>query len=47
VNKHAAAALDGITGADVDWAGSRGLNEHERQALELPEEHSQLAAGHR
>jgi hypothetical protein len=31
--RHAVAALDGITGVRVDWAGSRGLNEHERQAL--------------
>jgi hypothetical protein len=45
--RHAVAALDGITGARVDWADSRGLNEHERQALELSEERSQLAAGHR
>jgi hypothetical protein len=45
--RHAVAALDGITGARVDWADSRGLNEHERQALELSEERSQFAAGHR
>jgi hypothetical protein len=45
--RHAVAALDGITGARVDWADSRGLNEHERQALELSEERGQLAAGHR
>ncbi len=45
--RHAVAALDGITAASVDWADSRGLHEHERQALELSEERSQLAAGHR
>ena len=45
--RHAAAALDGIAGARVDWADSRGLNEHERLALVLSEERSQLAAGHR
>jgi hypothetical protein len=43
--RHAVAALDGITGARVDWADSLGLNEHERQALKLAEERSQLAAG--
>jgi hypothetical protein len=47
--RHAVAVLDGIAGARVDWADSRGLNMHERQALELSEdeERSQLAAGHR
>jgi hypothetical protein len=30
---HAVAALDGITGAHVDWAGSKGLDEWERKAL--------------
>jgi hypothetical protein len=39
-----AAALDGITGAHVDWADSKGLNEWERKALELSEERSQLPA---
>ena len=33
--RHAVAALDGISGARVDWADSRGLNEYERLALEL------------
>ena len=36
--RHAVAALDGITGAHVDWADSKGLNEWERKALELSEE---------
>ncbi len=45
--RHAVAALDGIAGARVDWADSRGLNEHERLALDLSEERSQFAAGHR
>lgn len=40
---HAVAALNGITGAHVDWADSKGLNQWERQALELAEERSQLA----
>jgi hypothetical protein len=42
--RHAVAALDGITGAHVDWADSKGLNESERKALELSEERSQLPA---
>jgi hypothetical protein len=33
--RHAVAALDGITGAHVDWADSKGLNQWERAALEL------------
>ena len=33
--RHAVAALDGITGAHVNWADSKGLNEWERKALEL------------
>jgi hypothetical protein len=41
--RHAVAALDGITGAHVDWADSKGLSEWERTALELSEERSQLA----
>jgi hypothetical protein len=41
--RHAVAALDGITGAHVDWVDSKGLNEWERKALELSEERSQLA----
>ena len=40
--RHAVAALDGITGAHVDWADSKGLNEWERKALELSEERSSL-----
>ena len=40
--RHAVAALDGITGAHVDWADSKGLNQWERMALELAEEPSQL-----
>ena len=36
--RHAVAALDGIDGARVDWADTRGLNEYERKALELAEE---------
>lgn len=28
--RHAVAALDGITGAHVDWADSKGLNEWEQ-----------------
>jgi hypothetical protein len=31
-------ALNGITGAHVDWADSKGLSEWERKALELAEE---------
>jgi len=41
--RHAVAALNGLTGAHVDWADSKGLNEWERQALELAEERSNLA----
>jgi hypothetical protein len=40
--RHAVAALNAITGAHVDWADSKGLNEWEREALELAEERSQL-----
>jgi hypothetical protein len=43
--RHAVAALDGITGAHVDWADSKGLNEWERKALELSEERSKLGDG--
>ena len=39
---HAVAALNGITGARVDWSDSRGLDSWERKALELAEERSQL-----
>ena len=42
---HAGAALDGIAGAHVDWADSRGLNQWERKALELSEERSRLGYG--
>jgi hypothetical protein len=45
--RHAVAALGGITGAHVDWADSKGLNEWEHKALELSEERSQLPAVHR
>lgn len=41
--RHAVAALDGIIGAYVDWEDSKGLNEWERNALELSEERSKLA----
>jgi hypothetical protein len=40
--RHAVAALDGITGAYVDRADSRDLNEWERKALELSEERGRL-----
>ena len=40
--RHAATALNGIIGAHVDWPDSKGLNQWERQALELAEERSQL-----
>ena len=40
--RHALAALNGITGAHVDWPDSKGLDEWERKALELAEERSQL-----
>lgn len=40
--RHAVAALNGFTGAHVDWADSKGLNQWERQALELAEERSKL-----
>jgi hypothetical protein len=42
--RHAVAALDGITGAHVDWADSKGLNKWERKALELSGERSKLSA---
>jgi len=41
---HAVAALEGITGAHVDWADSKGVNEQERKALELSEERSKISA---
>ena len=40
--RHAMAALDGITGAHVDWPDFKGLNQWKRKALELAEERSQL-----
>ena len=40
--RHAVAALDGIAGAYVDWADSKGLNEWERRALVLSEKRSRL-----
>jgi hypothetical protein len=40
--RHAAAALNGISRAWVDWPDSKGLNQWERTALELAEERSQL-----
>ena len=43
--RHAAAALDGIAGAHVDWADSKGINEYERAALELTGERSRLGVG--
>jgi hypothetical protein len=42
---HAVAAVDGITGAHIDWTDSKGLNEWERKALELSEERSKLPYG--
>ena len=41
---HAVATLDAISGAHVDWADSKGLNEWERKALELSGERSTLSA---
>ena len=43
--RHAVAALDGIAGAHVDWADSKGLNEWERRALDLSEEQSKIDGG--
>jgi len=40
--RHAAAAINGTTGAHVDWTDSRGLDEWERTALELSEDRSKL-----
>ncbi len=40
--EHAVAALFGTRGARVDWADSRGLNEHEVTALRLAEERAAL-----
>ena len=43
--RHAVAALDGITGAHVDWADSKGFNEWERAALDVSEERNKLGSG--
>ena len=40
--RHAVVALNGIIGARIDWADSKGLNKWERKALELADERSQL-----
>jgi len=40
--RHALTALNGVTGAHVNWRDSKGLNERERKALELAGERSQL-----
>jgi hypothetical protein len=40
--RHAVAVLNGITRARIDWSDSKGLNQWERQALDLAEERSQL-----
>jgi len=42
--RHAVAALDGITGAHVDLADSKGLNQWECEVLALSEERSRLSA---
>jgi hypothetical protein len=42
--RHAVAALDGISGARVDWVDSKGVNEHELVAIELDGERSRLSA---
>jgi hypothetical protein len=42
--RHAVAALDGITGAHIHWADSKGLNQWERKALEISEQRSKLSA---
>jgi hypothetical protein len=41
--RHAVQALNGIIGLRVEWESSRGLNEHERRAIELAEDRSRLA----
>ncbi len=45
--RHAVAALDGISRGRVDWPDSKGLNEHQRKALELAGERSRLSASWR
>ena len=42
--KHALAALEGIKGARIDWADSKGLNEWEIKGLQIAEERSRLWA---
>jgi hypothetical protein len=42
--RHAVAALGALAAGHVDWQDSNGLNEFERQALELTEERSKLAS---
>jgi hypothetical protein len=42
--RHAVAALNGLTGAHVDWADCKGLNEWEHQALNLAQERSKLTS---
>jgi hypothetical protein len=41
--RHGVVALDGITGAGVDWADSHVLNRWERTALEMAEKRSRLS----
>jgi hypothetical protein len=45
--QHAVAALNGIIGARVIWADTRGINDHERTTLSIAGERSQLVAGPR
>ena len=40
--RHAVTAINGTTGAHVDWIDSRGFNEWERTALEPSEDQSKL-----
>jgi len=40
---HAVTGLEQITGARVDWADTKGLNEFEIKALELTEDRARLA----
>ncbi len=40
--RHALTALNGIAGARVLWEDTHGINDHERTALQLAEERSQL-----
>jgi hypothetical protein len=42
--RHAVAALNGISGARIDWDDSKGLNEFEIMALKITEERSKLNA---